>query len=152
MNKEYFKQNEDNCYEKLLMLQDKLPIDNIGRTPEKYHYDASGTTTLSGKTYEFAIELKDRFNYSLESFNKFGSIMIEAHKLSQLLLELIINNRIPFYINFTSDGYAIIYNVRKLKKYPTLRKFNNIQSKGYERRESGDRFMLDLHDAMIIKL
>lgn len=57
MNKEFFSKNEEKDFEMLLLFNDKLKINDLGKTPTKWYYDASGYTSINTYT---EIELKNR--------------------------------------------------------------------------------------------
>ena len=65
MNKSYYNDNEEKDYEMLTLFNEKLNIKELGATPRKWYYDASGYTNI--KTSEVVeerkyveIELKNR--------------------------------------------------------------------------------------------
>lgn len=154
MNKEYFNKNEERDYQLMSDLNSKLSLTDFGKAPEKHHFDASGITSTGDKV---GIEIKYRNqNYTNGKLSgttyTADTMMIEAHKAASLLFDFTMTNTIPLYVNFTNDGnIAIVYNLTKLKNIPKKKNYYNIQSKGYERTENGDRFLLPLDEAFIYK-
>lgn len=142
MIKEYFDEHEMNDLQLLYEFnyQTKL-FDTITPTKRNSQVDATATH----KKREFAIEVKHRF-INLE---KYKTIMIEDYKLSGMMLESIINNREPLYINFLADGNVVIFNLNKLKTMPKMR-IQDIKSGGYDKLQCQERrYMLDINDAVI---
>lgn len=146
INRKYFESNEDADFDLMTSINQLFKIEQLGRTPDKYFYDCSGYTSV-GNYLE--IELKNRVNYNLSDFQKFGSVMLECHKAAQMLLDCQINKATPIYVNFTKDGYAIVFNLHQLKETPKFYNFENIESKGYQRRENGARLLLPMTEAKI---
>lgn len=153
MDKEFFENSEQSCINKMEQFINKhnFNLSETGATPSKYDYDYSGVCKTLDREVTYAFELKDR-NYSLDTFNKWGNIIIEAHKLSELYLHYVMYGIIPIYINFTSDGKVILFNLSKLKDKPKYKLYKGIKSKGYQRIEEGSRFELSMSDAKIFDL
>lgn len=137
-----------------------IGLTNVKETAPKSAFDATATTR---KGTEWAIELKNRNQRLITTedgklmiegtTNRGGTyrdetLFIEAHKASSLYFEMAVNNRLPIYINFLSDGTTIIHNLKDLKKMPTNNK-KTIWSNGYQVNEEGIRFGLYLDDAFI---
>lgn len=154
MDKEFFEKNEENDFKYLESLNEFLKLEELGQTPQKHHFDASGVTTTGDY---IAMELKLReatYNKGEIVGKKFKdtTLVIDAHKFSTMLLEYTVNNRIPLYINFLDNGEtAIVFNLAKLKNVPFSRRINTIYSKGYQELETGYRFFLPLKEAFIYK-
>lgn len=148
MDKEFFSQQEEIGFEKMYSLNEYFQLSDFGRTPEKYDFDASGVTKTGSVV---AIEIKNRLNYTLEDFKRFGSVVIEPHKLAEMYTAHIFDKYIPLYVNFTEDGYAIVFNLTDTKdiKYSTSQRYASIQSKGYERTEKGGRFEIPMSYAKV---
>ena len=165
MNQNYFKENEDNDYEIFKNLTDDLgTIYNVGKSEEKMFYDATGKTS-NGQVC--IVELKNRNQnlhkndykgYYVTGVNQKGlkyegkTLMIEAYKAAQLLFSYTIKHTLPIYCCFTDEGNtAIIFYLNRLTEIPKFEKYNDINSKGYERKEDGERFMINIKDAIIYK-
>lgn len=159
MNKEYFNSTETEGWNKLVELNNEiLHLNDLGRTPSKYHTDASGVTCTSRC---FNIELKDRNltiinnngEYSISGVSQYNkpytatTIYIEQHKVCDILLDYVVYGYDPIYINFVSNG-VIIFNLSNLSVRP-IKENKKIKSKGYEKIEIGTREGLDLKDATI---
>ena len=160
MDKQFFDKNEENDFEKLLAFNEATGIfDSIGATQQKYHTDATASTTNKfGETRYWNIELKDRNLNLLEDGRISGAtdkgtffdttIFIESHKVADMLFDMI-NGLTPLYINFLSDGHILIFNLSNLKKRPKKTGVMNIRSKGYQKFEIAKREGLYISDAAI---
>ena len=144
MNKEYGKTNENLDYEMLQNFNTVLKLKDLGRTPELYHTDASG---YSNSNKYINIELKRR-NVNI---NTYKTLYIEAHKAGDLLLDFVIEGKIPLYINFLQDGHVVVFNLAELKHRPE-KIAKRIESKLYEGFELAKREELLIEDAWIYKL
>ena len=143
MNKQYGKTNEELDYKMLEHFNSILKLKDLGRTPEMHHTDASG---YSNNKY-INIELKRR-NVNI---NTYKTLYIEAHKAGDLLLDFVIEGKIPLYINFLQDGYVVVFNLSELKHRPE-KVSKRIESKLYEGFELAKREELLIEDAWIYKL
>ena len=143
MNKEYGKTNEELDFEMLEHFNSLLKLKDLGRTPELYHTDASG---YSNNKY-INIELKRRS----VNLNTYKTLYIEAHKAGDLLLDFVIEGKIPLYINFLQDGHVVVFNLAELKHRPE-KIAKRIESKLYEGFELAKREELLITDAWIYKL
>lgn len=145
MNSEYGLKNEKKDY---LLLKnfnkDILKLNELGRTPEHHHTDASGITR-DGQ--HINIELK----YRNININTYPTIYIESHKIADMLLDYVTLDYVPLYVNFLNDGHVVVFNLAKLNHRPkTVCKY--IKSKLYEGFELAKRQELDMRDAFIYKL
>ena len=143
MNKEYGKINENLDFEMLEHFNSLLKLKDLGRTPELYHTDASG---YSNNKY-INIELKRRS----VNLNTYKTLYIEAHKAGDLLLDYVIEGKIPLYVNFLQDGHVVVFNLAELKHRPE-KVSKRIESKLYEGFELAKREELLITDAWIYKL
>ena len=143
MNKEYGKTNENLDFEMLEHFNSLLKLKDLGRCPEMYHTDASG---YSNNKY-INIELKRRS----VNLNTYKTLYIEAHKAGDLLLDYVIEGKIPLYINFLQDGHVVVFNLAELKHRPE-KIAKRIESKLYEGFELAKREELLIEDAWIYKL
>ncbi len=162
MDNKYFEEQEKNCWYKLEEFNNEYHIfTDIDRQIKKHHSDGSGyTVNKLGEKRNFNIELKDRKQVLLDNgvisgtTDKGGytadTIMIESHKVADLLLDNIIGLE-PLYINFLQDGTIIIFNLNKLTIRPVISDVMNIKSKGYGKFEMCKRQFLNLKDAAIYK-
>lgn len=156
MNKNYFDKFELGAREKIRKFNNKAHVfDTITDYPRNHYCDFSGTS----RQLNLNIEAKDRElvlmdNGMLSGHTKDGNsftcddLYIESHKLADILLDYVLYNLEPLYLNFLADGNTIIFNLRKLtdrKRYKNLK----IESKGYEKMEFGDRIGLYIKDACI---
>ena len=159
MNKNFFETNELNGYNLLQYLNKSLHINELGKTPEKTFYDASGYTSTTNDN--IIIELKKRNQSVTNDLNTISgvtsmsnkeytasTIYIEEHKLAELYLHSTINKAVPLYINFLNGGYVYLFNLNKLKSFPKRVK-KSIWSKGYEKMEYEHRYELPLSEAWI---
>lgn len=144
MNKEYGKINENLDYEMLQNFNTVLKLKDLGRTPAMHHTDASG---YSNSNKYINIELKRRS----VNINTYKTLYIEAHKAGDLLLDYVIEGKIPLYINFLQDGHVVVFNLAELKHRPE-KVSKRIQSKLYEGFELAKREELLIEDAWIYKL
>lgn len=162
MNKQFFQDNEANDYNLLALFNHKTKcFSDLIKAPEKAHFDASGTTLHR----DFHIELKSRNAVILPNGQISGTtapkegeeprsyvsegIMIEEHKLLDLLLDHTMYGKEPLYINLMENGDIVIFNLSRLKHRPKKVYKNNIYSKGYNRIETGGRLTLNIEDAAI---
>lgn len=162
MNDKFFQKSEEEDYELLKDFNQLLKLSKLSVTAEKSSFDASGITN---NNVFVAIELKKRNQNLILNDGKYcisgcstatdksyidDTIMIETHKLCSLLLEYIVNNRIPLYINFLNDYIALVFNLSKLNTIPSYKNLK-IKSVGYNKIEIGNRLYLNLSNAMIYK-
>lgn len=145
MNSEYGLINEEKDYILLKNFnKDILKLNELGRTPEHHHTDASGITR-DGQ--HINIELK----YRNININTYSTMYLESHKAADMLLDYVCDGKIPLYVNFLNDGYVIVFNLAKLRHRPsTICKY--IKSQLYEGFELAKRQELDMQDAFIYEL
>lgn len=160
MNKQYFEESEKVCDAKLIDFNEKTGIFHDLERIDKQHMDFTGyTLNKLGEITKWNIELKNRNVILREDGTISGctangrgytgeTLYIEDHKITDLLLDKIIGYE-AVYINFTVNGYIIVFNLNKLTKRPEKTIKNNIYSKGYEKKEDGRRQGLYLIDAAI---
>lgn len=153
-NRQYFFEKENEGYTKLERFnKDKHFFKSIGRTPPTYDFDASGRTT---EDKPVSIEIKTR-DLNLTEDNKVSgstfiddTLLIEARKMADLLLDYTITGAIPLYINFLNNA-VVIYNFAKMKKKPE-KKFFKTQNFGQKGMELGNRYLLPVNEAYIYRL
>lgn len=157
MDTNYADKKENDGYTLLSNFNKLLKLNELGRTPQKTTYDASGYTSI-GDEVEIEIKIRD-FNVLNDmtlSGNTNGksytadTIYIESHKIADMLLDYVCDGKIPLYINFMNDGYIYVYNISKLKHRPQ-KQCKRIYSKLYQGFELGKRQALSLDDAYIYK-
>lgn len=158
-NTNYTLKQEENDYILLEGFNSYLNLKELGRCPEKHTTDASGYTT-DGRYIN--IELKQRKqtitnNLTISGLTTEGkvytasTIYIEAHKIGDMLLDYVCEDKIPLYINFLEDGYVILFNLTKLKQRPN-KVAKRIYSKLYQGFELAKREELRIEDAWIYQL
>lgn len=161
MDKDYFETSEKICWDKINDFNEHLHMfQGLDRTKGKWHSDCTGyTVNKLGERKDWNIELKNRFVYLLDNGKISGcsdggkiyiedNLFIESHKVADLFLDKI-DGLSPLYVNFTLDGYTIIYNLDNLKKRPYKSDNKNIRSRGYQKFEMAKRQGLYISDAAI---
>lgn len=142
-NTDYALKKEETDYLLLKDFNTVLKLRDLNQCPEKHTTDASGYTQ-DGKYIN--IELKQRDI----SINTYSSLYIEAHKVGDMLLDYVLENKIPLYINFLKDGYVVVFNLAKLRHRPN-KIAKRIWSELYQGFELAKREELKLEDAYIYK-
>ena len=143
-NQEYFDKSEAICAEKLEQFNNKYHIFNdLGSLHSGSSIDFTGIT-ITDKIAN--IELKNRNITSTE----YPTIIIEPHKYCKLIIDWLYDGKEPLYINFTSDGYVLVHNLRpdKTKAKPVFGEKKKYQSIGYNSFELSTRIELDVNDAI----
>ena len=157
-NKDFFDYNEEHDINLLIDFNKKMKLfKGLQQAAYGDFKDATGyTITKFGERRNFNIEIKKRNAVLLSSGVVSGetfvdnNIIIETHKMLDLLLDKMTEGYEPVYINFLDDNVVIVYNLWKLTKRPkTMKKF--IKSKGYQGFEIASRQGLYLVDAAIYK-
>lgn len=169
MDNNYFDRNESKDYKKLVTSNFNDGLGHFNRldaAPKYYWCDAFGN---NDDNRTFNIELKNRDGYYYDDERKvivskktgktFDSAMIEAHKVADLMLGYFYEGGLPLYYNFFSDKddngrdvrHLICYNLLKLSQHPKKYRYDNIESKGYQEKETDYRFLLPLKDAFIYR-
>ena len=156
MKSNYYSQEESKDWELLLQFNKKLRLDNMGRTPDKHYYDASGITNCNQYT---EIELKNRkgrlVNGVLELTKKnnvtytASTVYIEPQHYSRMIDDNRYNGCVPLYINFLSDGSTIVWNLSTLKKKPEWKYVTHIWDEGKKIYKDEWRILLELEEAFI---
>lgn len=157
-NRDYGWMKEDEGWEKLESFNTLLQLRELGRTPRNYpNGDASGYTSV-GDYVNIEIKVRD-FNYEdgiLSGETSEGktytadTLFIETHKCGDMLLDYVVEGKIPLYVNFIGD-YAFVYNLSRLKKRPK-QVTKKIWSKLYQGFELSKRQELPISEAYIYKL
>lgn len=162
MDKQFFEDSEQKCWDNLEKFNGEYHIfSEIDRTIKKHHSDGSGyTVNKLGEKRNFNLELKNRNQVLMDNGVVSGAtekgiytgdtIMIESHKVADLLLDNIIGLE-PLYINFLLDGSVLIFNLNKLTRRPYKSDTQNIKSKGYGKFEMAKRQYIYITDAAIYK-
>ena len=158
MDNKFASMKEDEDYALMEDFNAYLNLQDLGRCMEKHTTDASGYTT-DGRSVN--IELKRR-NQTLTSDGRISGLTteskpytadtmyIEAHKVGDMLLDYVCEDKIPMYINFLNDGYVVIFNLSRLSRRPT-KVGRRIYSKLYQGFELAKREELSMDDAWIYK-
>lgn len=156
-NNQFFETNETKDYQYFdELMSDLVPNFSYNATPKYCYCDATGSTDniiyeyeLKFRTYKF--DANERV--IIKNNKKYDTIVIEAHKLADLLVSHIMNkNYQPKYVNFLEDEtgkFAICFDLLKFPERPKKLKYNNIHSKGYDEQEDGWRFLLPIKYATI---
>lgn len=156
MNQDFALKQETNDYILLEDFNKVLKLMELGQCPQKYTTDASGYTT-DGRYLN--IELKKR-NQTMSGLTLIGTssktnktytadtIYIEGHKCGDMLLDYVVEKKIPLYINFLNDGYVVLYNLSTLKHRPT-KVAKRIWSELYQGFELAKREELRIEDGWI---
>lgn len=166
MNKSFYNDNEEKDFEMLTLFNEKLNIKELGATPRKWYYDASGYTNI--KTSEVVeerkyveIELKNRNGkYDNQSAvqlkNKWGkyyttnTIFIEPQHYSRMVDDFRFDGVVPLYVNFMNDdGMILVWNLSTLKKKPDWEYVPKINDKGAEREKGEWRVLLPIVEAYV---
>ena len=158
-NEEFAKKKEKEGY---LLLEDfnndYMKLIELGQTPPKHTSDASGFTR-DGRLLNFEIKVRNQTlvnNNTISGCSTDGktyitnTIYIESHKCGDLLLDYIVEDKKPVYINFLNDGYVVMFNLSRLKHRPE-KVSKRIYSKLYQGFELSKREELRLEDAWIYK-
>ena len=147
---------EDNGYGLLERLNAvKGWFSSIDRLPDGFHADASGVTAdgrraiIEVKTREMRVQEDGSVTHYFTEGSVFPSMMIEGHKLTDLLLDAI-DGFLPLYVNFLKDGSVLLFNLSTLSHRPASEK-KKIYSKANDSFEVGTRYFLDIRDAIVLK-
>lgn len=155
---DYFKLQEKICHERFTRWQEQTNFFEEHQRMPKYHWsDESGTTN----NIPCNVESKNRNQVlcksgkvsglsKTDSVYKADTLIVESHKVADLLLDWINNGFEPLYFNYLENDVTIVFNLRKMG-HPKKKRFNNITSTGYGTGEADYRFELPLKDADIYK-
>ena len=125
-------------------------FEKISRNKRLNSIDYVGVDVKGRKTH---IELKQR-KETLDKIKEYGDILIEPKKMSAyaaIMESGFTLDEQRLYINFTSDGYVLIWNMNdklKINYYPNHRHWNPMK-KEYE---NEDRFGLIIEQAIVKEL
>lgn len=152
MNKNYFKHNEDEGWNRLQNFNAKTYMFQLlDRSLQSSQWDASGVCN----SQRVLIEIKVRNAVLTPNLKASGAtfmddnLFIEDYKVAAILLEAKINNFVPIYVNFLADGNVVIFNLEKLTSYKLYSNLS-IDSKGYQAtQDRTNRIGLLLEDATI---
>lgn len=158
MNKDFYTVEELKDWELLKLFNEKIKLNNIGQTPKKWYYDASGYTHLNQYT---EIELKNRQgiltdNPNIVEFTKknkstytASTVYIEPQHYGRMIDDYRFDNVVPLYVNFLSDGSIIVWNLATLKKKPEWKYITKIWDEGKKKYKDEWRILLDINEAFI---
>lgn len=144
----FYNENEQRDFELLKEFNEKLQLNNLKRTNPKCEFDAEGMT-FNNKNV--AIELKYRdadFNVENNTLYNSDEIIIEAHKYIDMINISKFDNKIPLFINFTKNGYKIVFNLDYLSVKP-IKRFAYTKNPSYNSVEKEFKYFLNLKDAFI---
>lgn len=142
-NTDFALKKEENDYILMEDFNKVLKLRELGKCPQNDVTDCSGYTE-DGRYV--SIELKER-NICIDTYD---SIFIETHKCGDMLLDYVIEGKIPLYINFLNNGYVVLYNLARLRHRPK-KVAKRIYSELYQGFELAKREELPLEDAFIYK-
>lgn len=156
MNKEYYDVEEVKDYELLKLFNEKIKLDELGQTPKKYYYDASGYTNVNQYC---EIELKNRkgryvneTTIELSRKNKTYSattIFIEPQHYARMVDDYRFDGVVPLYINFLADGTVLVWNLSTLKKKPEWVYQTHIWDEGKQTFKDEWRVLLPITEAYV---
>lgn len=157
MNGKFADTKENEGYSRLMQFNDFLHLQELGKTPKGWYSDASGYTT-DGRLLNIENKVRDLnllddgyiSGHTKNSSYSANTIFIESHKMGDLLIDLVTENRTPLYINYLNDGIIIVYNLSQLKHRP-LKEHKRIWSELYQSFEIADRELLRVEDAYIYR-
>lgn len=160
MDKNFAYSKEDEGFEKLEHFNKNfLKLENLTRTPKNHPTcDASGITSI-GDVLNIEIKLRNQVLLDnntvsgLTTYNKqytASTLYIDLNKASDLLLDYVVYQREPLYVNFLANDYVVVYNLVKLKKRPkdVVKK---VWSNLYQEEQIERRTELPLNEAFIYK-
>ena len=153
MNREYADRKELDDFKLLLEFNEKLKLKDLGKTPEYYATDASGITNhqiINIELKQRRMRLNDDLTLSAKTYTA-DTLYIESHKLADMLLDYMYEDKTPLYINFLDDGTVIVHNLARLKSRPKKVNFKKIYSELYGGFELAKRQELRLDEAWIYK-
>lgn len=145
-NKDYFRESEKKCIDKLIDFNEGTgffkALEQTGSTKDKtVEGDASGYTA-DGRMV--LVEMKNR-NINLYDYE---TVYINAKKVAKMMLEHAINKTVPLFVAFFKNGDVAIWRLDKLTKYkyyPCVKSF----SKGYGRDEYTEQIGVYPEDAKV---
>jgi hypothetical protein len=158
MSKNFYTVEELKDWELLKLFNDKIKLNNLGQTPKKWYFDASGYTHLNQYT---EIELKNRQgvltdNPNIVEFTKKNkstytatTVYIEPQHYARMIDDFRYDGVVPLYINFLADGSVIVWNLATLKKKPEWKYVTHIWDEGKKEYKDEWRILLELEEAFI---
>lgn len=158
MSKNFYSVEELKDWELLKLFNDKIKLNNLGQTPKKWYFDASGYTHLNQYT---EIELKNRQgvltdNPNIVEFTKKNkstytatTVYIEPQHYARMIDDFRYDGVVPLYINFLADGSVIVWNLATLKKKPEWKYVTHIWDEGKKEYKDEWRILLELEEAFI---
>ena len=156
MSKNFYTVEELKDWELLKLFNEKIKLDNLGQTPKKWYFDASGYTHLNQYT---EIELKNRngvlkgncieFTKKNKDTYTATTVYIEPQHYSRMVDDYRFDDVVPLYVNFLSDGSIIVWNLATLKKKPEWKWVTHIWDEGKKEYKDEWRILLKLDEAYI---
>lgn len=156
MSKNFYSVEELKDWELLQLFNEKIKLNNIGQTPKKWYYDASGYTHLNQYT---ELELKNRNGVIKENYIEFTkknkdtytatTVYIEPQHYSRMVDDYRFDGVVPLYVNFFTDGSIIVWNLATLKKKPEWKWVTHIWDEGKKIYKDEWRILLDINEAFI---
>lgn len=158
-NDGYYTAEELKDYNLLTLFNEKLNLKDLGQTPKKWYYDASGYTNINQYT---ELELKNRNgkvlnNDTVELRNvKHGTtytattVYIEPQHYARMIDDYRFDGVVPLYVNFMNDdGLILVWNLAKLKKKPEWKYVTHIWDEGKKIYKDEWRILLEVSECMI---
>lgn len=156
MSKNFYSVEELKDWELLNLFNDKIKLNNLGQTPKKWYFDASGYTHLNQYT---ELELKNRNGVIKENYIEFTkknkdtytatTVYIEPQHYSRMVDDYRFDGVVPLYVNFFADGSIVVWNLATLKKKPEWKWVTNIWDEGKKKYKDEWRILLDINEAFI---
>ena len=158
MKENYYSVEELKDWELLQKFNAKINLLDLGQTPKKYYYDASGFTNCNQYT---EVELKNRqgtltntptiieFTKKNQSTYTATTVYIEPQHYARMVDDYRFDGVVPLYINFLSDGSVIVWNLATLKKKPEWKWVTHIWDEGKKIYKDEWRILLELNEAFI---
>lgn len=156
MSKNFYSVEELKDWELLKLFNEKIKLNNLGQTPKKWYFDASGYTHLNQYT---ELELKNRNGVLKENYIEFTkknkstftatTVYIEPQHYSRMVDDYRFDGVVPLYVNFLSDGSIIVWNLATLKKKPEWKWVTHIWDEGKKEYKDEWRILLDINESFI---
>ena len=155
-DEKFFTEEEVKDWELLKLFNEKIKLNDLGHTPVKWYYDASGHTHLNQYT---EIELKNRNGVVKENYVEFTkkdnttytatTVYIEPQHYARMVDDYRFDGVVPLYVNFFLDGTILVWNLATLKKKPEWKWVTHIWDKGKRKYKDEWRILLEINEAFI---
>lgn len=155
-DEKFYTAEEVKDWELLKLFNEKLKLNDLGQTPKKWYYDASGHTNLNQYT---ELELKNRNGVLKDNCIEFTkknkdtytatTVYIEPQHYSRMVDDYRFDGVVPLYVNFFADGSIVVWNLATLKKKPEWKWVTHIWDEGKKKYKDEWRILLDITEAFI---